>query len=115
MFEKKDNDGDNNGKANNNVNVHEKFCNLNALSLAKPTMVKSETLKNVDQIIDLNMKIAEETIKVKDLDIDKASKQSRRTQLKFKVQGLKVNAVIVHENYNFTCHFRKAIMDRNAM
>ena len=53
-----------------------------------PVNVKSETLKNVDEVIDLSMQIAEDTIEVKDLDIDKALKTIKKDTIG--VQGARI-------------------------
>ena len=58
------------------------------MSLANPTIVKSETLHNVDDVVDLGMKIAEETTELKDLDLDGALKKMKKD--KIGVQGAKI-------------------------
>ena len=52
------------------------------------TIVKSETLKNVDEVIDLTMQVAEETIEVKDLDVGGALKRIKKDTIG--IEGAKI-------------------------
>ena len=56
--------------------------------MANPTMVKSETLQNVDEVIDLSVKIASETTELKDLELDGALKKTKKD--KIGVQGARI-------------------------
>ena len=49
------------------------ISNNTNIDQSQPTTVKYETLKNVDEVIDLTMQVAEESIEVKDLNVGGAT------------------------------------------